>query len=163
MQTLREAGGERRMKKKKKRKVKTDRSNRLKAQITCVHLNFSPPSPLISFSARSIFTLQSSMLSSRLCTSLHRTRPTYHSSSQLGLSYKPPEIMQCNGILCGSLSKKKFLNQEEQMLQTIHIHHTYSTSLPSSSLYNQPSPTFQLLHTTLQQNDCPSSKFPVTL
>ena len=60
---------------------------------------------------------------------------------------------------------KIILKQEEQMLkQSIFIiHHTYRTSSQSSFLYNQPSWTFVLLHPTLQQNDCTSSTFPVTL
>ena len=37
------------------------------------------------------------------------------------------------------------------------------TSLQSSSLHDQPSQTFELLHATLEQNDCKSSAFPVTV
>ena len=47
--------------------------------------------------------------------------------------------------------------------QMIHIRHTYRTSSQSSPLHNQPSWAFALLHTTLQQNDCTSSQFPITL
>ena len=37
--------------------------------------------------------------------------------------------------------------------QMIHICHNCRTSSQSSSLHNQPSQTFELLHATLQQND----------
>ena len=48
--------------------------------------------------------------------------------------------------------------------QMIHIRHTYRTFSQSSSLHNQSSLwTFELLHTTLQQKDCTSASFPVTL
>ena len=47
--------------------------------------------------------------------------------------------------------------------QTIHIHHTYRTSSQASSLHNQPSRTFELLHATFQQRNSTSSSFPVTL
>ena len=38
--------------------------------------------------------------------------------------------------------------------QTIHIRHAYRTPSQSSSFHSPPSRTFDLLHTTLQQNDC---------
>ena len=41
------------------------------------------------------------------------------------------------------------------------ICHTYRTSSQSSSLHNQPSQTFELLHATLRQNDCTSYSFPL--
>ena len=40
---------------------------------------------------------------------------------------------------------------------------TYNTSSQSSPLLDQPSQTFQLLHVTLQQNNCTISGIPVTL
>ena len=46
--------------------------------------------------------------------------------------------------------------------RTIHIRRTFWTSSQSSPLHNQPSRTFDLLHATLQQNDCTSSSRPVT-
>ena len=41
--------------------------------------------------------------------------------------------------------------------------YTFGTSLKPSLLHNQPPCTFGLLRTTLQQNDCTGSSFPVTL
>ena len=46
---------------------------------------------------------------------------------------------------------------------TILIRYTYRTSSQSSPLHNQPSRTFELLHATLEQNDCTHSWFPLTL
>ena len=45
----------------------------------------------------------------------------------------------------------------------IHIRHTYRTSPQSSPWHNQLSPISELLHATLQQNDCTSSSFPINL
>ena len=45
----------------------------------------------------------------------------------------------------------------------IHICYTYRTSSQSSPLHNEPSWTFDLLHATLQQNDCTNSSLPITL
>ena len=53
------------------------------------------------------------------------------------------------------------LQQEEQILKTIHTRHT--GLLQSSSLHYQSSWTSELLHVTLQQNDHTSSTSPVTL
>ena len=47
--------------------------------------------------------------------------------------------------------------------QMIHICHTYRTSSQSSPLHNQPLQIFELLYATLQQHDCTSSSFPITL
>ena len=46
--------------------------------------------------------------------------------------------------------------------QAIHICHSYWISW-SSPLHNQTSQTFELSNATLQQNDCTSSRFPLTL
>ena len=46
--------------------------------------------------------------------------------------------------------------------QTIYVRHTYRTP-ESSPLLNQPSRTFELLHAILQQNNCTSSSFTLTL
>ena len=48
-------------------------------------------------------------------------------------------------------------------LGTLDIHHSYRTTSKSSSLHNQLSQTSELLHATLQDNDCTSSYFPTTL
>ena len=45
--------------------------------------------------------------------------------------------------------------------QTIHMRCTYRISLQSSMLHNQP--LFRLLHATVEQNDCESFSFLVTL
>ena len=52
--------------------------------------------------------------------------------------------------------------QKQQMLKWSSFT-ILRTSLKSSPFHNQPSWTFGLLHATLQQNDCASSSFPVTL
>ena len=47
--------------------------------------------------------------------------------------------------------------------QTFYIRHIYRTSLQSLPLRNQPSRISEILHANLQQNDCVSPTFPVTL
>ena len=66
---------------------------------------------------------------------------------------------QARDIQTADTVMKAQQTQKEQMLKQIHIRHTYRTSLKLSSLHNQSSPTFALLHATLQQNDCTSSSF----
>ena len=66
---------------------------------------------------------------------------------------------QARDIQTADTVMKAQQTQKEQMLKQIHIRHTYRTSLKLSSLHNQSSRTFALLHATLQQNDCTSSSF----
>ena len=68
--------------------------------------------------------------------------------------------------VCYSRTKKLCVQREKTRranAQMIHIHHTYRTSSQSSPLHKQLSQTSELLHATLQQNNCTISSFLLTL
>ena len=56
----------------------------------------------------------------------------------------------------------KYFNKT-QNAQMIHILHSYRSSLKSSPSHNWQCPVSWLFHSTLQQNDCTSSSFPIAL